>query len=777
ISFCSPPLHARGIAKECGVCGDVAKSMHFGGLSCDSCKAFFRRSVQNNAYKGFSCPYEKKCVIGVSSRKACQYCRFEKCISIGMEKGWVMSEEERKKMMEQRKERKMKQNVETSQKQHDNSLYSLSEEDRSEIARIVSLYKKAYNTIPYDEASAETGNGQGNSGSFVLGPWMTFCKRIAYFFSLFRDFAELSPSDQALLLRTALTSAGIIMGSVVYDSSNGKWAAKVNRSRTGNLSITTQSVEKLVPSDLITRVDKFFKKFQQICPDETMAMILILVSLYSPELMGLEARDRVQHLQERYIHILQNYVKYKFKEKSSVMFPKAIVSLADIRELADRTGQMRIHDKSASLFSGFSSMMQQGGAPLGSPYSGLSLSSNIPPQPPAPEEAGAVCLSGPKNDPIYQRIMKVIYQIHGSTLNAKSPTLLPLVIQILKKWAHAKQEGRSGRALAGPTRRTHRHSRPKTSHRSSSHRSRRLGIKGEPPMEEDFPLTIKEEIMDHSEDTLMQLNQETTHTPVSGGHFGTTMSSQELMETFPQIQQQHFQQQPVGVCQQQQQQQQHHHQQQQQNSSLLSTRNDNPNAPLYNTVSDIASPSSDVQYVSPHSQSPFRTEGSPLAYPHAVSPDESFHTISPRHPMVHSPQQQAMVHSPQQQSMAHSPQQQAMVHSPQQYPMCHSPQQQTTQQTMVSSPQQLSVRPHIQVTEPHMPPMSPFPPPHQQISPSTAAMNTTGNSPNAGYQHESSCYSSLGPSPSPYSSSSSSSSPEDVDASQSDLFQRRLIKD
>lgn len=69
--------------KVCGACGDRAKSFHFGGISCDSCKAFFRRSVQNEAYKNFHCPYEGKCEITITSRKCCQYCRFQKCLSIG----------------------------------------------------------------------------------------------------------------------------------------------------------------------------------------------------------------------------------------------------------------------------------------------------------------------------------------------------------------------------------------------------------------------------------------------------------------------------------------------------------------------------------------------------------------------------------------------------------------------------------------------------------------------------------------------------------------------
>ncbi|XP_037093986.1 vitamin D3 receptor-like [Pollicipes pollicipes] len=101
-----PPLQAPGAAKVCGVCGERAKSHHFGGMACDSCKAFFRRSVQNEAYRHFRCAYEGRCHITISSRKCCQNCRFQKCVKIGMEKKWVMSEEERQHQDKLRKERK-----------------------------------------------------------------------------------------------------------------------------------------------------------------------------------------------------------------------------------------------------------------------------------------------------------------------------------------------------------------------------------------------------------------------------------------------------------------------------------------------------------------------------------------------------------------------------------------------------------------------------------------------------------------------------------------------
>lgn len=41
----------RLTSKICGVCGDIARCYHFGGLCCASCKAFFRRAVVNGQYK------------------------------------------------------------------------------------------------------------------------------------------------------------------------------------------------------------------------------------------------------------------------------------------------------------------------------------------------------------------------------------------------------------------------------------------------------------------------------------------------------------------------------------------------------------------------------------------------------------------------------------------------------------------------------------------------------------------------------------------------------
>lgn len=84
----------------CRICGDSAvRHVHYGGHCCFSCKAFFRRAVnwQNKNNRTFQCKFENKCEITIRNRKTCQSCRFQKCMTTGMNPSWVLSEEQRKK--------------------------------------------------------------------------------------------------------------------------------------------------------------------------------------------------------------------------------------------------------------------------------------------------------------------------------------------------------------------------------------------------------------------------------------------------------------------------------------------------------------------------------------------------------------------------------------------------------------------------------------------------------------------------------------------------------
>ena len=71
----------------CPICGNEAgKHVHYGGRACTSCRAFFRRSVQHDAYKKFFCS-TKNCKIDSKSWRSCKWCRFEKCLASGLQPG------------------------------------------------------------------------------------------------------------------------------------------------------------------------------------------------------------------------------------------------------------------------------------------------------------------------------------------------------------------------------------------------------------------------------------------------------------------------------------------------------------------------------------------------------------------------------------------------------------------------------------------------------------------------------------------------------------------
>ncbi|VDK82298.1 unnamed protein product [Litomosoides sigmodontis] len=53
-------------AKTCKVCGDRATGCNFSVITCESCKAFFRRNA--NRQESLKCPFNQKCVINVGMK-------------------------------------------------------------------------------------------------------------------------------------------------------------------------------------------------------------------------------------------------------------------------------------------------------------------------------------------------------------------------------------------------------------------------------------------------------------------------------------------------------------------------------------------------------------------------------------------------------------------------------------------------------------------------------------------------------------------------------------
>lgn len=88
----------KDIDKVCRVCGDVSLGHNFGVMTCESCKAFFRRTASKE--KALKCIFAGDCLISIKTRRFCSTCRLRKCFSMGMRKDMILDESERRRRKE-----------------------------------------------------------------------------------------------------------------------------------------------------------------------------------------------------------------------------------------------------------------------------------------------------------------------------------------------------------------------------------------------------------------------------------------------------------------------------------------------------------------------------------------------------------------------------------------------------------------------------------------------------------------------------------------------------
>lgn len=71
----------------CKICGDKSSGVHYGVITCEGCKGFFRRSQGPTV--SYSCSRQSNCQIDRASRNRCQHCRLQKCLAQGMSRDAV----------------------------------------------------------------------------------------------------------------------------------------------------------------------------------------------------------------------------------------------------------------------------------------------------------------------------------------------------------------------------------------------------------------------------------------------------------------------------------------------------------------------------------------------------------------------------------------------------------------------------------------------------------------------------------------------------------------
>ncbi|KAL3119167.1 hypothetical protein niasHT_003950 [Heterodera trifolii] len=320
----------------CKICGDSAGcGVNFGCLSCESCKAFFRRcSVRLQSLK---CPFSGHCRITKASRRACQACRLAKCVRNGMRKELVdMWKKMRKKTTEiengregnieekvngKKKGREEKGNCckckswkrkQTEEKgtQTEKEMPKVAKECRPSAA-VFGFSPKTFGDCPLVENAQQTllnelvranavldaplrvPNQQTMLFNLTLVDALRVCelamRRMVAMCKQLGTFRALPQSDQISLLRAGLVQLLILRGAMAFDPVNEVWrhAMLVGSGSGGPLPFML---------NLNWRTDR------------TVMLTLQAMVLFCPQADPLEAREVIRTQRERYCELLKRHL-------------------------------------------------------------------------------------------------------------------------------------------------------------------------------------------------------------------------------------------------------------------------------------------------------------------------------------------------------------------------------------------------------------------------------------------------------------------------------------
>uniref|UniRef100_A0A1I7U4T4 Nuclear receptor domain-containing protein n=1 Tax=Caenorhabditis tropicalis TaxID=1561998 RepID=A0A1I7U4T4_9PELO len=193
------------VEEICHICNDKSTGKHYGAISCDGCKGFFRRSIRKRYH--YQCRFEQNCDVTRNKRNACRACRLQKCVKAGMKSNAIQNERDaigkRKKTSPTEKEDVMDQLV---------AAEHLCQKLRSSVIRNTSSlapYDCGKVKWNYDDARAATLDDIGKSIHQQLVLFIEWAKSLP-------QFLLLAQPDQSALLKGS--AASIIVLGVAFRS-------------------------------------------------------------------------------------------------------------------------------------------------------------------------------------------------------------------------------------------------------------------------------------------------------------------------------------------------------------------------------------------------------------------------------------------------------------------------------------------------------------------------------------------------------------------------------
>ncbi|CAI2354861.1 unnamed protein product [Caenorhabditis sp. 36 PRJEB53466] len=153
------PVQRHARPTECSICGKNASGYHYDVPSCNGCKTFFRRLCISE--KNFACKANGNCFDLMVRDKPikCRACRYQKCISAGMNPLAMQVDEKEatagnfKKLTKRPKQESIDEEIEEDEHQHDKRI--VTKQTINELNSLENKMQKMVDLLVYLESKVE----------------------------------------------------------------------------------------------------------------------------------------------------------------------------------------------------------------------------------------------------------------------------------------------------------------------------------------------------------------------------------------------------------------------------------------------------------------------------------------------------------------------------------------------------------------------------------------------------------------------------------------------
>ncbi|KAG7169548.1 Ecdysone-induced protein 78C-like [Homarus americanus] len=327
----------------CKVCGDKASGYHYGVTSCEGCKGFFRRSIQKQIE--YRCLRDGKCLVIRLNRNRCQYCRFKKCLAVGMSRDSVRYGRVPKRSREREGDGRgegsevVSREVENkqlaiydiiltiSQAHHANCAFT-EEKTRALVRKPIIFNTSEVTSDP--EAASSTMDALEQQ---KISMWQTFAvfmtpsiQRVVEFAKRVPGFSELSQDDQLILIKVGFLELWLTHVSRMVSSLDNTLTFS------DGSYVTRTQMEMMFDQDFVSTIFNFALTFNNLNLNDTELALFTAVVLLTADRPGITDSKVIEQQQDKIIEALRVQVGRNHASETH-LFPNVVMKMPELRQI------------------------------------------------------------------------------------------------------------------------------------------------------------------------------------------------------------------------------------------------------------------------------------------------------------------------------------------------------------------------------------------------------------------------------------------------------------